>query len=74
MCWSCYHTPGVRDLYPLSPHHANRRGAGLGAVNYAPYEPTSALPGTPAKFAVLEQRAANCQPLHHPQDARLSVQ
>ena len=35
-----------------------------------PVEPTAALPGTPAKQAVLTARAGNGEQLHHPGDAR----
>lgn len=35
-----------------------------------PPKPTNALPGTPAKLAVLEYRAANNYELWHPDDAK----
>ena len=31
--------------------------------------PTTALPGTPDKIAILEERASHCQALWHPLDA-----
>ena len=37
-----------------------------------PASPTSALPGTPEKVAVLEERAQQGQALFHPDDAELS--
>lgn len=36
-----------------------------------PAEPTSALPGTPDKIAVMRERAARGESLFHPQDATL---
>jgi hypothetical protein len=70
LCWSCYYTPGVKDLYPSTSKYA-RRGVG----NFAgraplPAAPTTAAPGSPEKLAVLEQRAKLKQSLFHPCDAR----
>lgn len=63
LCWSCYYTPGVRDLYPPSSKYA-RRGVGNFAGASAPVSaPTTAPPGTPEKLAVLEERAALGQSL-----------
>lgn len=66
-CWSCYYTPGVRNLYPSRA----RRGVGLGnpSASLAVPEPTAAVPGTPEKVAVLEERARLGQRLWHPADA-----
>jgi hypothetical protein len=71
LCWSCYYTPGLRDRYP-STSKFGRRGIGdfNGKVPLPP-EPTSALPGTPEKVSVLEQRARRRQALWHPGDASL---
>ena len=70
LCWGCYYTPGVKDLYPSTSIYA-RRGVGnfYGNAPLAPV-PTSAAPGTPEKLAVLEQRAKNKQAIYHPADAR----
>jgi len=71
LCWSCYYTPGVRELYPSTSKFA-RRGVGNFNGRAAPAgEPTEALPGTPEKVAVLEQRARLRQELWHPLDATL---
>jgi hypothetical protein len=68
LCWSCYYTPGVRQLYPPTSKFA-RQGVGLGNRNAPlPPEPTAALPGTPEKVAVLEARAAARVALWHPGD------
>jgi hypothetical protein len=69
LCWSCYYAPGVRDHYPSTSKFARR---GVGCANNWPLdppEPTTALPGTPEKVAVLEERARRQQSLWHPQDA-----
>ena len=69
LCWACYYAPGIRDRFP-STSKFGRRGVGnfnrLGAL---PPGPTAALPGTPEKVAVLEQRARLGVCLWHPLDA-----
>lgn len=69
LCWSCYYTPGVRDQYPSTSKFARR---GLedfnGRVPLPPF-PTAAMPGTPEKVAVLEERARMRVSLWHPLDA-----
>jgi len=69
LCWSCYYMPGVRDLYP-STSKFGHRGVGNGYRRLSlPPLPTHALPGTPEKVAVLEQRANLGVSLWHPLDA-----
>lgn len=70
LCWSCYYTPGVKELYPSTSKYA-RRGEGNfnGNAPLAP-EPTTAAPGTPEKMTVLEERARLKQALWHPLDAQ----
>lgn len=70
LCWSCYYSPGVRDLYPSTSKFA-RRGVGNNNKGAELPEPTDALPGTPEKVVVLEERARLGQCLWHPLDARL---
>ena len=72
LCWSCYYTPGVRDLYPSTSKFARRGVKDFNGRARLP-EPTSALPGTPEKVAILEQRARLGQSLWHPLDARLNT-
>ena len=70
LCWSCYYTPGVRELYPSTSKHAYRGlGAGLWSVPL-PSVPTTVAPGTPEKLAVLAARARAGQAMFHPADAR----
>jgi len=71
LCWSCYYTPGLRDLYPSTSKFA-RHGIGdfLGPVK-RPIMPTPARPGSPEKVAILEERARLHQELWHPFDAPL---
>lgn len=70
LCWSCYYTPGVKDMYPSTSKFA-RRGVGNFNGN-APLAglPTLHPPGSPEKMAVLEERARHNQALWHPLDAR----
>lgn len=69
LCWACYYTPGVRELYPSTSKFA-RRGIGnfIGSPDRLP-RPTDAPPGSADKVAVLEQRALMGQALWHPHDA-----
>jgi hypothetical protein len=73
LCWSCYYTPGVRDLYPSTSKFA-RRGVGDFNGQAALPEPTDAPPGSPEKVAVLAQRARLGQALWHPRDAPMDVE
>ena len=70
LCWSCYYRPGVRELFPSTSKFA-RRGVGDFNGRTSLPTPTNALPGTPEKIAVLEQRAQMRQSLWHPNDARV---
>ena len=69
LCWACFYKPGVRDLYPSTSKYG-RRGPGNCYRNApVPTFSTPALPGTPEKMAVLEERARLRQSLWHPEDA-----
>jgi hypothetical protein len=74
LCWSCYYTPGVRELYPSTSKFA-RRGVGdfNGAARLAA-APTDARPGTPEKVAILCERARLGVSLWHPLDAPMDVE
>ena len=66
LCWACFYTPGVRDLYPITSKYGRRGTPNRSGV---PCEPTAALPGTPEKAAVVERRPHAGQELWHPGDA-----
>ncbi len=68
LCWSCYYTPGVRDLFPSTSKYHRRGVADFDHVPGLP-EPTTVPPG-PEKVLVLEARAAAGLSLWHPEDAR----
>jgi len=69
LCWSCYYTPGVRELFPSTSKFA-RRGIGNGNVQVLlATKPTAAFPGSPEKVAVLAERARQGVSLWHPADA-----
>ncbi len=71
LCWDCYYAPGVRDQYPVVDMASNRRGHSNGyRVTAIADEPTTTLPGTAERLAVLEQRAASGMSLWHPRDAK----
>ena len=71
LCWSCYYTPGVREQYPSTSKFAQRGIDDFNGPTSLPFAPTSALPGTPEKLAVLAERARLKQALWHPLDATL---
>ncbi len=68
LCWSCYYRPGVRDRFPSTSKFARRGVDDFTGAAALPPMPTGALPGTPAKVAVLEERARLGQALWHPSD------
>ena len=69
LCWNCYYTPGVRELYPITSKFC-RHGSGTGNRPAKPATcPTNALPGSLEKILVLTQRADLRQELWHPEDA-----
>lgn len=69
LCWSCYYTPGVRDLYPSTSKFGRRGHGNFNGNAPLPAFPTRALPGTQEKIAVLEERARLKLCLWHPDDA-----
>jgi hypothetical protein len=69
LCWTCYYTPGVRDLYPSTSKFARRGVGNFCGRGALPHAPTAALPGSPEKVAVLQERARMRQELWHPLDA-----
>jgi len=69
LCWVCYYTPGVRDLYPSTSKFGRRGVANFNGRSPLPTFPTNARPGSPEKVAVLEERARLKQSLWHPDDA-----
>src|SRR5207253_6730373 len=69
LCWSCYYTPGVREMYPSTSKFARR---GVGDFNGQPsvaVQPTTAVPGSPEKVEILAERARLGLSLWHPHDA-----
>lgn len=72
LCWTCYYTPGVREMHPSTSKFARRGIQDFNGKAALP-EPTHALPGTPEKVDVLMERARLGQQLWHPDDARLAT-
>jgi hypothetical protein len=68
LCWSCYYRPGVRKRFPSTSKFAQHGVEDFNGTA-APPVPTAALPGTPDKVAVLQERARRHQALWHPLDA-----
>jgi hypothetical protein len=71
LCWSCYYTPGVREMYPSTSKFARRGVTDFNGQTALAAQPTDALPGTAEKVAILEERARLGLSLWHPQDAPL---
>jgi hypothetical protein len=69
LCWGCYYTDGVKELYPSTSKYAHRGEGNITGTPPLP-EPTDAVPGTPEKMAVLALRAKLKQALWHPDDAQ----
>jgi len=69
LCWSCYYTPGVRDMYPSTSKFARRGVSDFNGAGTVAGMATAALPGSPQKVAILEDRARQRQELWHPADA-----
>lgn len=72
LCWSCYYTPSIRERYPSTSKFARRGVGDRNGRMPLPPAPTRAMPGSPEKLAILEQRARLGQALWHPDDARFN--
>ena len=69
LCWNCYYTPGVRELFPITSKFARRGIIDINGKRPLPTDPTRAMPGSAEKVLVLEERAHMKQNLWHPEDA-----
>jgi hypothetical protein len=65
----CYYDRRVRALYAARSN--GRRGLDNSGRERPLPPPTTALPGSPEKIAILQQRAAQGLELWHPDDERL---
>lgn len=68
LCWGCYYSPAVRELYPPHPNSVTRAVGGGGMSDRPLPVPTPHRPGTPEKLAVLMKRLTDRQHLWHPDD------
>jgi hypothetical protein len=64
LCPSCYFSPRVRKMLGVPGQLMAPRG-----VKPEDYAPTSAMPGSREKVAVMADRVARGLPLYHPLDA-----
>ena len=60
-----------RPERPIARPLRRRKRSTVGQLGRLPQQPTTALPGTPDKVAVMAERAARGESLFHPQDATL---
>lgn len=74
LCWRCFHTPAIKDMHPsTSKFGLPRRGIPDTYGGSKLPEPTTALPRSQDKVAVMEQRALQQLSLFHPQDAKIKL-
>ncbi len=73
LCWTCYRSLGIRSRYPTVSKFGRRGVLDFYGSGKPPAVPTRALPGSPEKVAVLEQRASRRETLWHPEDASFDV-
>ena len=71
LCYRCYYGRGVRALYPSTSKFARHGVEDFNGRALLPPFPTPAMPGTPEKIAILQQRASLGVELWHPDDALL---
>src|SRR5262245_32627480 len=68
LCWTCYYTPGVRELFPSTSKFARRGVGNFCGTAPLPDLATDAAPGTEEKIQILMERATKRQALFHPDD------
>lgn len=69
LCWTCFYTPAVRDLYPIKACEHNQRGSGNGMTAVIlPPSPTATLVGTEDRLRIYQERAEKMFALNHPAD------
>ncbi|MFL5329157.1 MAG: hypothetical protein ACJ8C4_09580 [Gemmataceae bacterium] len=68
LCFKCYYTPGVPELYPSTSKWAHRGVPNFTGTRPLPEFKTAAEPGSPEKVEILIQRAAQHLQLWHPDD------
>lgn len=75
LCWSCYYTHGVRELYPSTSKYNSRKSEEdreVKAGKKRPRKPTEAPPGSAEKILILEGRVERKEALWHPGDAGMT--
>lgn len=69
LCHKCHSTHCIRERYEVSDSPSTRRAEpDCTGTRPLPDAPTTARPGSEDKLAVLAERAARRQQLHHPDD------
>jgi hypothetical protein len=69
LCWTCYQTLDIRRQYASLSKFGRRGVLDFYGSGELPAAPTTALPGSFEKVAVLQQRASRRETLWHPDDA-----
>jgi hypothetical protein len=71
LCWPCFYTPGVPDLYPAADTRFSTGRPGIDGDGRPPATPTPARQGTPEKLDAMAERAARGESLFHTLDGSL---
>lgn len=71
LCWTCYNTDGVRELYPTLSKFGYR-GVGCGNKNgKLAKRPTKQKCGSKQKIRLMSERAKRGESLFHPDDNKV---
>lgn len=73
LCWTCYYTPSIRALYPVTSKYHQHGEANGYRNSRLPKCPTSARPGSEEKIMVMIARVQRGEGIFHPEDAHLAV-
>jgi hypothetical protein len=70
LCWSCYYTPGVKELYPTSSKYGRRSDdTNHGHAQSKPATDTARVePGSPEKVALMAGRVLRGESLTDPSE------
>lgn len=68
LCWTCYYTPSIRDLYPPDPGYRNESAPEGGRQD--PPAPCPYPPGSEAKIQYLKEIATRGDNLFHPDERK----
>lgn len=74
LCFTCYYSPGVRALWPITSKYARRGVLDFNGGYRLDDTPTNAAPGSIEKIGVMRDRIRRRVSLFHPLDAEYSAE